>query len=102
MKLLYSAEAKKDLNGIFEYIAQDNPSKAIEFNNYIKKEIVKLIAFPLLGVSEELPDKIKNKLPNSRKYILKNYIAHYTIFEQKQILYITKIHNAAMQNYRLI
>jgi addiction module RelE/StbE family toxin len=102
MKLKYTTKAKRDMKGINAYIAKDNPVKADEFVGLIEKEIDKLIDFPLFGTVEELPDYAKKKLPNSRKYIIQDYIAHYTLFEKQQTVYITRVHHGSMQNYTLI
>ena len=72
-KLTYSQNAKDDINNIFDFIADDNLDKAIEFTENIKTELLKLITFPRLGVPETTGEP---RLPNSRKFIIKNYIAH--------------------------
>lgn len=99
MTLEFTPAASNDLKNIRNYIAQDNPIKAIEFTDFIEQEIYKLRDFPYLGTIE---DASGTELPNSRKYIIRNYIAHYTIFEKESIIYITRIINGAVQNYTLL
>jgi len=80
-KLTYTQNSVNDINNIFDFIAADNFDKAVDFTDYIRKELLKLKCFPRLGTSETLREPI---LPNSRKLIIKKYIAHYTIYEAKK------------------
>ena len=98
-KLRFTPAAQDDFDAIESYIADDNPVKAYEFVRFLIDKINILSDFPLIGVEESV---VGSGLPNSRKLIIKNYIAHYTIFEKENIIAITRILHGAKQNYKLV
>ena len=97
--LTYSQNARNDLNNIFDFIADDNLDKAIEFTESIKTKLLKLKTFPRLGVPEIIREP---RLPNSRKYVIQNYIAHYTIYEKQKEIVVTRILHGSRENYMLL
>ena len=96
--LRYADKAKSDLNDIFNYIAADNPERAITFVAEIENSILNLIDFPFLGPEERVFDML---LPNSRKLIYKDYIAHYTVYEKEKQVVVTRVLHGSRQNYTL-
>ena len=97
-KLMYLPLANVDLKNIDIYIARDNPLKADEFVAYLQEQIERLRDFPNLGV----PEKCPSFLPNSRKLIIKNYIAHYSVYEKEQRIVVTRVLHGSVQNYKLV
>ena len=49
----FSPMAVEDLNGILEYISQDNPGAAVPFVDALKDKCYTLARYPLLGTSRE-------------------------------------------------
>ncbi len=86
-KIIYRERAKRDLREIFEYIAEDNLDKAIEFTAYIMTTIENLSEYPHLG------RKIANS--NLRKIIVPPYVIAYKIMESAQTIDITEIRHGA-------
>jgi toxin ParE1/3/4 len=52
-QLLFSAQARDDLQQIARYIARDNPGRAKSFIGELRVQCSRLIAQPLLGISRE-------------------------------------------------
>jgi len=75
-KIRYTDSAEEDLDGIFEYIAQDNFEKAIEFTEELRNSANKLADFPFMGREREDEELL---LINSRKKVYKNYIIYYSV-----------------------
>lgn len=96
-KLLISGDARRDLDEIFEYIAEElaNPSAAVRLIDKIRSALDNVRAFP-----DSCP-KINNELvrnQNLRKLIVDNYIVFYEIDnEQEQIVVIRVMYG--MQNF---
>lgn len=61
MRLRFTHEAQSDLNEIWEYIALDNPTVAVEFTNLIKRKCYILVDNPCLGRErEELASSLRS------------------------------------------
>jgi len=75
----YSKFANKDIEGILDYISQDNIEKANKVINIIFTKINTLKEFPLMGAS------IKNKIGINSKYryiICNKYLVLYLIEDE--------------------
>jgi len=77
-EIQYLEIAKNDLDLIFEYILNDNPSSAIEILNEIDDNVSKLAVFPKLG---KLPKDDKLKATGYRILVINNYLVFYVITE---------------------
>ena len=53
-QIKYTENAEDELNGIFDYIAEDNLEKAIEFTEHLKGSVKKIADFPLQHGSKPL------------------------------------------------
>ena len=82
--LTYTKEAEKNFVSIFDYIAQDNPSKAIEYTENLKTRIDRLIESPRIG-------KIKDGSDTERIFVVDKYKVHYRIIEKKKVVLIRYI-----------
>ena len=83
MKVTLSNRAKKDLRGIFSYMAENSPKLAIEANKKMFSMIERLEQFPNMG--RIVPD-IKDKL--CREVFYKRYRIVYSVIEEKDEIYI--------------
>ena len=72
----YTESAEEDLDNIFEYIAEDNLEKAIEFTEELRKSANLLADFPFMGREREDEELL---LINSRKKVYRNYIIYYSV-----------------------
>lgn len=52
-RIWFSPSALKDLQGIFDYIAQDNPSAAGRFVRKLKQSCHRIADFPSIGVARD-------------------------------------------------
>ena len=88
----FSEEARRNYADIFEYIALDNPKKAIGFTDelYAKAEMLK--DFPTLGGKNP---KAKDK--NRRILIFKNYKIYYFVNYEKHRIEVNYIRHGAMK-----
>ncbi|MDR2202695.1 MAG: type II toxin-antitoxin system RelE/ParE family toxin [Clostridiales bacterium] len=80
-----TARFDADLLNIFDYIAADNPVKAVEFTSLIKKRLGGLSEFPQQGAD----------IGKYRKLIIENYVAHYKIDESKNRVILCRIVHGA-------
>ena len=72
-KLSFSPLAVKDLDGILEYISQDNPTAATSFVELLKEKCQLLAQFPLLGAP-------RNSLAKGlRVFSVSNYVIYYRL-----------------------
>lgn len=56
MQIAFAAAAKRDLNAIVDYIAQDNPTAAEAVLDAIRTVATRLADFPDMGHAGRLPD----------------------------------------------
>jgi len=88
----YSFESENDLDGIYDYIAIDNPKRALEFVLEIKKLIEQLSSFPETG---------RLNKDNGLKYLTKEpYFVYYTVDHATKLVYILTVYHAARQTYQ--
>lgn len=88
MKIIWTREALENIIEIENYISQDNPSKAIEFTDFLIDKCEYLIDNPEIGrIVPELSDS------QIRELIVKNYrIVYLHIDEEIQILTVFEGH----------
>lgn len=98
IKLIYSPDAKSDLNDIFDYIANDNIDEAIRFVSLLKSEIEKLPDFPLLGTNRNRPFLIRRKI---RFLVAEDYLVFYRHHSDVDEIHILRILNGARDYERL-
>lgn len=84
-KIIFTKDADLDLIEIHNYIAQDNPSRALSFIEEILSAIAKLSDNPFLGT----------KISDGRKLSYANYIVLYKVLSEKKELNIYCISNTA-------
>lgn len=51
MKVVWTPEAERDREEIFDYIAVDNPRAAVRMDELFDEAVARLRAFPLLGAT---------------------------------------------------
>jgi toxin ParE1/3/4 len=89
---IFTENAKNDLENISDYIALDNPRRAISFIQEIRDRCMRIVDTPL-GYP-----LLPNRMPPTRKVAFKNYVIIYTTDAQKNIV-ILHIHHAAQKNW---
>lgn len=73
MACLFSPLAESDLEEIGDYIARDNPARALSFVREIREQCAKIAATPLAApVRPELGERI-------RMFVFGNYLIFYTV-----------------------
>ena len=92
LEVRYLSTAKRDLVGIFEYIAKDNPPAASSFLNEMDRSISNLAQNPRLGVVPE--DERLRKL-GYRVLIIRKYLVFYVI--KKDSIQIRRVLHGARQ-----
>lgn len=83
MNLIISNQVKNDITEIYKYVAKDSLKYANETANNIYSRIAELEISPYLG--RYVPE-ISNK--QYRELLYKSYRIVYSIFEEKNIIYI--------------
>lgn len=56
MQVAFAAAAKRDLEAIVDYIAQDNPAAAVKVFDAVSTVATRLADFPEMGHTGRLPD----------------------------------------------
>lgn len=98
-KIIVMPSAEDGLLEIGEYIALDNPSRAMSFIDEIKKSLKNnLSIFPYSGRVAENLDLNKE----IRVCSYGNYNSYYRVLEDKQIVEVLFIFNASRDIYSLI
>ena len=78
-QVFFTTAADADLDGIIDYIAEDNPLRAIEFVSELQERIYSLLReFPLSG----------NLYQGSRYQVFDNYVVVYDVDESAEEVYI--------------
>lgn len=80
MQLIYSPQSERDLEEIADFIAIDNPLRAVSFIREMKDSCKKLQEFPLIGIARPDLDK------DSRMLVYQNYRIFYYATESKVIV----------------
>ena len=88
MKIVWTEESMDRLNEIEDFIAQDNPTKAIEFINFLIDKTKLISKNPQIG--RIVPEFSR---PEIRELIVKNYRVVYRIYPKKaEILTVFEAH----------
>lgn len=88
----YLSTAEKDIEDIFDYIYQDNPSAAQNLLEKFDKTIIKLASHPHPGT---LPNDTRLRRLGYRILIIDNYLIFYVI--KKNTIQIRRIIHGARQ-----
>lgn len=72
----YLSTAEKDIEDIFNYICQDNPSAAQDLLEKFDEKIYKLASHPFLG---KIPNDIRLKRLGYRILTIDNYLVFYVV-----------------------
>ena len=92
-KVIYLPIAFDDLDDIFLYITQDNPTAAEEVINKIDDSIAQLKTFPLIG---PVPNDFRLRQEGYRMLVVENYTVFYVV--EDDIVQIRRILHGSM-NY---
>ena len=89
-KIIWSEQARDDLQTIVLFIAQDNPPVAESFGCRLMSKVDVLAQFPLIGrvVPEENDETI-------REIIFRSYRIIYKVFAEKQTVAIARVWHGA-------
>jgi len=89
-KIVWSEQARDDLQAIVLFIAQDNSSVAQSFGYLLMSKVDVLAKFPLLGrvVPEENNEAV-------REIIFRSYRIIYKVLGQEQIVAIARVWHGA-------
>jgi toxin ParE1/3/4 len=89
-KIIWSGQARDDLQAIVLFIAQDNPPVAESFGYLLMSKVDVLAQFPQLGrvVPEENDETI-------REIIFRSYRIIYKVLAEKEIVAIARVWHGA-------
>jgi addiction module RelE/StbE family toxin len=89
-KIIWSEQARDDLQAIVLFIAQDNPPVAESFGCLLMSKVDVLAQFPLIGrvVPEENDETV-------RELIFRSYRIIYKVLEKKQMVAIARVWHGA-------
>ena len=89
-QIIWSEQARDDLQAIVLFIAQDNPTVAESFGYQLMSKVDVLAQFPQLGriVPEENDESV-------REIILRPYRIIYKVLAEKQVVAIVRIWHGA-------
>ena len=89
-KIIWSEQARDDLQSIVLFIARDNPNVAESFGYLLMSKVDALAPFPQLGqiVPEEQDE-------NVREIIFRPYRIIYKVLAEKQIVAIARVWHGA-------
>jgi toxin ParE1/3/4 len=89
-KIIWSKQARDDLQAIVLFIAQDNPVVAESFGYQLISKVDVLARFPQIGrvVPEENDETI-------RELVLRPYRIVYEVFEEREFVAIVRIWHGA-------
>lgn len=89
-KIIWSEQARDDLQSIVLFIAQDNPNISESFGYLLMSKVDVLAQFPQLGrvVPEENDETV-------REIIFRSYRIIYKVLAEKQIVAIARIWHGA-------
>lgn len=76
-RLYFSPSARQDLRGIFDHIAEDNPSAAADFVKRIRDACIRVARFPQMGALRD------DLAPELRCFPVRNYIIFYRLGEKR-------------------
>ena len=85
--------AEADLEGIVDYIAEDNPMRAEEFGLELREKVLNLADHPMLGRKGRpgLPAWVRELV------VHRNYIVFYRVLEESSTVEILRVRHAAQQ-----
>src|SRR6266853_2958010 len=78
--LRYLPVAQKDLTSIFDYIAQDSPSRALRFVDKLDHTVARLERHPFLG---RIPRHQRLRDYGYRVLIIESYLVFYIVRDRK-------------------
>ncbi len=88
MKVVFSDRARQDLTYIGDYIARENPRRAVTFIKALREMALKLSEMPIL-----FPILPRYAHRGIRRRIYGNYLIFYRV-DQKQVFIIRILHGA--------
>lgn len=90
-RIVWRPMAETDLEGIVDYIAQDNPLRAEEFGQELREKVLTLAEHPKLG------RKGRPGLPAWLRELVvhRNYIVFYRVLEESSTVEVLRVRHAA-------
>lgn len=92
-RIVWRLMAETDLNNIMDYIAKDNPDRAVSFCLELRATTLLLALNPKLGKSGRpgLPSFLRELVAHP------NYIVFYRVLSKERIVEILRVKHAAQQ-----
>lgn len=97
-KLIYAVEADNDLQAIYDYIAKDNPDRAVSYLGEIEKQILRLKEFPNIGHESKYSEL---KALGVRILPFDDYLIFHTVNERNNIINIVRVLHGSTDYKRL-
>ena len=91
--IVWRPMAEADLDSIIEYIAQDNPTRAEEFGQELRKNTLPLAQHPRLGRTGRpgMPAGVRELIAH------RGYIMFYRVLDEARTVEILRVKHAAQQ-----
>jgi len=80
-KIIFAPQALEELESIVRFIAQDDPTAAVRFGDYLVDRAELLANFPELGTPYR-------KRANVRRLLCKSYYIYYRVRQKEQVIEI--------------
>ena len=87
-KLLYANEVGRDLQAIYDYIAQDSPERASQYIGKIENSVLRLRDFPNIGHNSSYDEL---KALGVRILPFDDYLIFYIVKEKDETVYIVRV-----------
>lgn len=97
-KLIYAVEADNDLQAIYDYIATDNPDRAVSYLGEIEKQILRLKDLPNIGHESKYSEL---KALGVRILPFDDYLIFHTVNERNNIINIVRVLHGSTDYKRL-
>ncbi len=95
-RLIYANEADKDLQSIFDYIAQDNPERASSYLGEIEEQLLHLRDFPNIGNESKYAEL---RALGIRILPFDDYLIFHTVNEKDKAVNIVRVLHGSV-NYK--
>jgi toxin ParE1/3/4 len=83
-RLVLDPDAEQDLDTIFDYIAQNNPTAAARYIRELQEQCVFYAEFPFIGQAEpDIAQRLSLPRENVRSFLYRNHRCYYVVTDDE-------------------
>lgn len=97
-RLIYAEEADRDLQVIYDYIAADSPSRAVQYLGKMEQAILQLQEFPNMGHESRYREM---RALGVRTLSFEDYLIFHTVNKQSETVSIVRVLHGSVDYKRL-